>query len=118
MADLADGQFVPRVGAYLAENIKYEERIQRPKTISKKHPVEKVRSVLENSKDINKKIEANHELSQLIYVEKSMNGIGCFEISKYNPLIMSWIQFLMAIWTFLRTKKSVARKRIRYRWSS
>ena len=65
-----------RVGAYLAENIKDQNRI--PKTVIIKKPyvvVDKVRGVLENSKNLNKKIEANHALASLSDVEKTMNSV-------------------------------------------
>lgn len=99
MADLADGKFVPRIGAFLVENSKYQERIS--KTVIIKKPcvvknlhVDKVRGVLENSSNLNKKIEASHVLSQLSNVEKTMLGVGQFDIVKYNPSAMSWIQLI------------------------
>ena len=56
--------------------------------------VDKVRGVLENSNNLNKKIEANHALAGLSDVEKTMNSVPLqgFDISQYNPHWGSWVQ--------------------------
>lgn len=96
MAEMnCDHQFVPRIGAYLVENIKDQERI--PKTgliVRKPSIIAKTQGVLENNRNIDKKILANHELSQLSFVEKTMNGVqqqGA-DIQKYDPKVQQWFQ--------------------------
>ena len=95
MADLADGQYVPRVGPYLSENIKDQSRLSKTLIIKKQSAIiDKIKNVISKNKDIEAKTDANHALSQLSDVEKTVNGIGLqgVEIIQYNPPVMTWIQ--------------------------
>ena len=77
MADLADGQYVPRMGTYLAENIKDQSRLSKSVIIKKPSAIiDRMKNVIAKNKNIKSKIDANHALSQLSGVEKTMYGIG------------------------------------------
>lgn len=92
-----NGQFVPRVGPYLVENIKDQERIPKNVIILRKPSViAKLQGVLESGKNINNKIEANHELAQLSFVEKTMYNVNQqgADIQKYDPPTMQWFQMV------------------------
>ena len=93
MADLADGAFIPRVGTYLIENINDQNILNKPVIIKKPYAViDKMKGIIAKNKDIEAKIDANHALSQLSDVEKTVNGIGLQEIIVYNHPVMTWIQ--------------------------
>ena len=97
MPDLADGQYVPRVGTYLVENIKDQSRLSNSVIIKKPSAIiDRMKNVIAKNKNIESKVDANHALSQLSGVEKTMYGIGDqgVDISQYNPAWGTNIQML------------------------
>ena len=64
MKDLADGQFVPRVGSYLSENIKDQSRLSKTVIIKKPSAIiDNMKNVISKNKYIEANIDANHALS-------------------------------------------------------
>ena len=91
MTDLADGQFVPRVGPYLSENIKDQSRLTKTVIIKKPSAIiDIMKNVIAKNMDIEAKIDANHALSQLTDCEKTATGIGLqgSDISVFISLLM------------------------------
>jgi hypothetical protein len=96
LAELQDGQFIPRIGTFLAENIKDQSKLSKPIKIVK------VPSVIKNAKkklasgNIDERIQMNNQLSQLSPVEKIDNNVSTQgqDIQKYNPKTQQWFQEL------------------------